>query len=225
MLSASISATLASPTAHASACSRMHAASASRRAGDSDLRIGEPVDRTTRIEQDARSHHRPGQRTAPRLVDAGDQGHPPHVREPSGICSGARAGALPARLQQRQDGLRGLVRRALAQHAIDLVELLFLPRAHDLVAQLVQQRLGEIRRRGIVLQDLRHREASRQHVRQADVRQQAPRPHQMPGELRHAIGDDHGPLAAGPLRAWPCRRPPGPRRRRSSPSARGRTGW
>ena len=157
MLSASISSTLASAMQQHSALARISSNSVRASRGVSCLESVRPLIGLQLVEDHRRGHHRPGQRAAAGLVDAGHQAGP-SKRRPS--CSarknlldriGGGAGGVAA---QFAGAVSGSARRSAAQRCGS--------------SSQASAACASCSRRRLALQQLGHREVAQQDVGQAD---------------------------------------------------------
>src|ERR1700741_3461487 len=158
MLKRSISSTVANATAQAVARSLMRAASTSRR---SAVRIFESA--------------RPLMRRAGSRITAAAYTGP--ARGPRPASSTPQTKAL---LEDAEDRIGGFFRGVLPQELLELAEALDLPALGRGVAQQREQRPGQVGRRRLVLQELRHQALAGEDIGHADVGQVEHLAHQRP---------------------------------------------
>src|SRR4029079_7706742 len=187
MLMASISSTLANATAQATARSRMRPASSSRRSAVSTFESARPFPR------------RAGSRITAAAYTGPASGPLPASSTPQ--TTSLSALAIPLLVHYLEHRVRGLLRRILSQHGMEVAEARDLPLARLAVAQEREQRIGQRLRRGLVLQQLRHQLLAGEDIGHAHIRQVCHLPHDCPADRRLPVSDDPPRLDQRPLAA------------------------
>src|SRR5207302_593975 len=172
MFRRSISSTVESATAQAVARSLIRAASTSRRSGVRSFESERPLMRRSGFRITAAAY--------------------------TGPASGPRpASSMPqtsALFEDAEDVIGGILGLVLAQELVKFAEALHQAALRRGVAQQREQRAGEVRRRCLVLQELRHQALAGEDVRHADVREVQHLAHQRPCYRRLPVGDNHWSL-------------------------------